>query len=310
MQVLKADSWKGKLPLFLALSRTPHALIDIATPALAALLWLGEFPPAWVIAVGLVAALGGYISVYALNDIADYYVDIKRLKIGSAPNASGDLDDALIRHPLARGLLTLREAVLWAGSWGVLAFLGAMLLNPVCAVIFLAAAGLEAIYCMLLTVTCLRSAINGVVKTAGATAAVFAVESNPSLFFLMFLFLWIFFWEIGGQNVPHDWVDMEEDRALDAKTIPLKLGPRKAAWLVAFVLVLSTIFGMLSGVVSGSSLGGVYWAGFVVSSLFLLFLPAMALFRTLDGRCASALFNRASYYPVALLVSWLLEWII
>mgnify|MGYP000096088635 CR=1 FL=1 len=36
-------------------------------------------------------------------------------------------------------------------------------------------------------------------------AAVVAVDPSPSLVFLLFLFLTIFFWEIGGQNAPNDW---------------------------------------------------------------------------------------------------------
>ena len=65
----------ARLKLFLALSRTPHGILDMATPALAALLWLGGFPSAGVIALGLLTAFAGYTAVYALNDLVDYRVD-------------------------------------------------------------------------------------------------------------------------------------------------------------------------------------------------------------------------------------------
>lgn len=65
----------SRLKLFLALSRTPHGVLDMATPALGALLWLGTFPPAGVIALRLLTAFAGYTAVYALNDVVDYRVD-------------------------------------------------------------------------------------------------------------------------------------------------------------------------------------------------------------------------------------------
>ena len=61
---------------FLALSRTPHLVLDLATPGLAALLCLGAFPPAPVLFLGLVTAFAGYTAVYALNDIIDYRIDV------------------------------------------------------------------------------------------------------------------------------------------------------------------------------------------------------------------------------------------
>ena len=55
----------SRLKLFFALSRTPHGLLDMATPAVSALLWLGDFPTLKVIALGLVTAFSGYTAVYA-----------------------------------------------------------------------------------------------------------------------------------------------------------------------------------------------------------------------------------------------------
>jgi hypothetical protein len=60
-----------------------------------------------------------------------------------------DLDSLLVRHPLAKGVLTLPEGILWAGGWALVAMVGAWLLNPVCFYIFLAGGLLEAVYCLL-----------------------------------------------------------------------------------------------------------------------------------------------------------------
>ena len=45
----------SRLKLFLALSRTPHGVLDLAAPSLSALLWLGTFPPAPVMGLGPVS---------------------------------------------------------------------------------------------------------------------------------------------------------------------------------------------------------------------------------------------------------------
>src|SRR5512135_1255253 len=71
----------SRLKLFLALSRTPHGLLDLAAPALAALLWLGRFPPLSVTALGLLTVFAGYTAVYALNDVVDYRVDREKLRL-------------------------------------------------------------------------------------------------------------------------------------------------------------------------------------------------------------------------------------
>ena len=69
-----------QLKFFLALSRTPHGLLDMATPAFTALLWCGSIPPLKIILLGLITAFAGYTAVYALNDLVDYRVDKKRFE--------------------------------------------------------------------------------------------------------------------------------------------------------------------------------------------------------------------------------------
>ena len=79
------DLGLSRLKLFLALSRTPHGLLDLAAPALAALLWLGHFPPLGVIALGLLTVFAGYTAVYALNDVVDCRVDQEKLRLPGGP---------------------------------------------------------------------------------------------------------------------------------------------------------------------------------------------------------------------------------
>jgi len=291
----------ARFKLFLALSRTPHGLLDLATPLLAALLWLGRRPPGDVTALGILAAFAGYTAVYALNDIVDYRTDKEKISQAGFERDVAYLDAAFVRHPLARDLLRLPEAVAWAGGWALVSMVAAYLLNPVCAFILIGGCILETVYCLLLKVSQLRALVSGVVKTLGGLAAVFAVDHSPEPSFLLLLFLWLFFWEIGGQNVPADWHDIEEDAALAARTVPVVYGPRGASIIVLATLLVSVV---LSGFVLGHTPGGLevplLIAALAAGGFFLLW-PAVRLFRTRDRKEAAVLFNRASYYPLSLL---------
>ena len=69
----------SRLKLFWALSRTPHGLLDMCTPAFGALLWLGHFPSLTIIVFGLITTFAGYTAVYALNYVIDYRVDKEKV---------------------------------------------------------------------------------------------------------------------------------------------------------------------------------------------------------------------------------------
>jgi 4-hydroxybenzoate polyprenyltransferase len=214
-----------RMKLFLALSRTPHGLLDLATPILAVLLALRAFPLLSVLVLGLIAAFSGYTAVYALNDLVDFHTDKERMHTtGSDGEGNGYLDAVLVRHPVARGLLTFRHGIAWTAIWAVLGFTAAYRLNPVCALILALGCILEAFYCRMLRVSYLRALVSylralvsGIVKTLGAVAAVFAVTPNPSPVFLTTLFFWIFFWEIGGQNIPADGYELKKTGTLARK---------------------------------------------------------------------------------------------
>jgi len=287
--------------LFLALSRTPHGLLDICTPLLSALLWLGHLPKPETIFLGTVAAFAGYTAVYALNDIVDYENDKKKINQVGFDCQAGDLDAAFIRHPLAQGYLRMSEAVVWTAAWMLISLLCAYLLNPICALILVIGCFLEIIYCLLLQISHLRTLVSGIVKTLGGLAAVFAVDTTPAPGLLLLLFCWLFFWEIGGQNVPNDWHDIEEDSSLRARTVPVSFGGRAASIIILLSLCTSL---MLSGVlfrVAPLQLGYPFYLAALLAGIYLLLLPAVRLFQTRDAGQALVLFNRASYYPCALL---------
>ena len=147
-----------------------------------------------------------------------------------------------MRYPLARNLISMKGALAWLGLWFVL---GIWLLNPgILAILF--AAALLAVACVkLLKVTWWRTMVSGLVKSAGPLAAVFAVVPAPSLTGLGGMLGWLMLWEVGGQNIPADWNDIEEDRAIGARTIAPLFGLRASGLLVAALLALTVAASLL-----------------------------------------------------------------
>jgi 4-hydroxybenzoate polyprenyltransferase len=304
MNTVPAKDYQGlaQLKLFLALSRTHHGVLDLATPCLGALLWLGSLPAAAVIVLGLATAFAGYTAVYALNDLVDYRSDLEKINQSGEWNSGKDLDAVYARHPLAQGLLPLNKGIAWTAAWAILALFGAYLLNPVCALIFFIASCLEATYCLLLRVTCLRTLVSGLVKTSGGIAAVYAVDPHPDLLFLVVFFLWIFSWEIGGQNVPSDLIDLEEDEELRAKTLPVQMGLQNSRVVVVFSLTISVVLSLILPVFTQADISSLFYGAALITGVCLLLIPAYRLFRTEAVQAAGDLFERGSYYPLAMLV--------
>jgi 4-hydroxybenzoate polyprenyltransferase len=291
----------SNVKLFLALSRTTHGLLDLATPAVSALLWLGAFPSPWIVAVGLLTAFSGYTAVYALNDLVDYRTDLERVRNGSLKDAGDYLDTVFVRHPLAQGALSFRKGLVWAAFWAVLALIGASMLGPVCVVLFLGGVILEAIYCLMLKVSHLRLLVSGLVKTLGGIAAVFAVDPTPAPLFLLLLFLWLFSWEIGGQNLPADWHDIEEDSGLGYRTIPVRCGTRATSALILLSLTIAVGLGTYLLSFATGQLSIFCTGGSLLVGLFLLAHPAYRACRSEAASDVDALFAKASLYPIALL---------
>ncbi len=288
-----------KLQFFFALSRTHHGVLDMMAPVFAALVYLGHFPDQASVVAGVITVFAGYTAVYALNDIAGYTDDQKNVRQTSKKGM--DLDSILVRHPLARGVISLKSAALWAGFWSMVAVLGAYYLNPVCILIFLGGALLEILYCLLLKISYLRIIINGFVKAAGPVAALFAVDKSPDALFVFLMFAFFFLWEAGGQNIPNDYTDMDEDQRVNAKTLPLVLGRDMACLLIMGLLAFACALMMLLFFLSPIDF---HWVSYLLvgtGSLFLLILPAQRLMKTKANQTAMTLFNRSSYYPFFLL---------
>lgn len=293
-----------RLKLFWALSRTPHGLLDMSTAGLASLLWLGYFPSFKIIALGLITVFAGYTAVYALNDVVGYRSDKKKLQQGNLREIDDcqDLDAMLVRHPIARGLLSFKAGLAWSIAWALLALIGAYLLNPICVLIFVGGCILETIYCYMWNVSPSRTIVSGVVKAAGPIAAVIAVDPNPAPAYLVVLFFLLFFWEVGGQNVPNDWIDLQEDHRFGARTIPIRFGLQQAKVIIFGSIMLTLILSGMLLLLSPINFGLPFAVGFALVGFYFLLLPTVTLFRSDENSHAMILFNKASYYPLAMLV--------
>lgn len=293
---------KSSLKPFLALSRIKHAVLDIATPAFCALLWLGRFPPESVTILSLITAFAGYTAIYALNDIVGYKIDKIKMRhdcgVHQYSVEAGDL-----RHPLALGVISYKMAVLWMSFWLLMAGIGAYLLNPHILIIFGVAAACEFAYCMLLRVTHWRILLSGFVKSAGPLSAVLVVDPSPSLASLLLLLFWVFAWEIGGQNIPADWNDREEDERIGAKTIPVKFGEGVSRKIVMCAALLTVISSAFLVIISPLALGATYLIWVLLAGTIIIIVPAYSLYSATRITTEPArVFDLASYYPFALLL--------
>lgn len=284
---------------FFALSRSTHGILDIAMPGFVALLWLGHFPAWPVLGLCLATAVAGYTAIYALNDLIGAKDDREKVAGGVKPGYA--VEASAMRYPLAQNLISMRGALAWFGGWFALTVVGTWLLNPMILLIVFAAAVLEVAYVKLLKVSWWRTLISGLVKSAGPIAAVFAVIPAPPWSGLALMLVWLMLWEVGGQNIPADWNDIEEDRRIGARTIPLRFGLRGASVLIALSLALTVAISLYLTQLSPLALGRPFQLAVAIAGIGLLLLPASTLARSLDGRQAARLFDRASLYPLALL---------
>jgi 4-hydroxybenzoate polyprenyltransferase len=279
----------------------------MCTPAFGALLWLGNLPPFSIIVVGLITTFAGYTAVYALNDVIDFRADRKKAAMGDAAGDENYLDGVLVRHPMAHGLLSFREGLTWACGWAVVALVGAFILNPFCVAIFLGGCLLETLYCLLWRISPYRTIVSGAVKSTGAIAAVFAVDPHPDMGYLLILFLLLFSWEIGGQNIPADWTDIERDRRLEARTIPVYFGTRVSKRIVWMALWAAAGLSVAIAFFSKMEFSWLFAIAALAAGAFLLLQPGQKLYRSSRREDAMALFNKASYYPPALLAAVLVN---
>jgi 4-hydroxybenzoate polyprenyltransferase len=101
---------------------------------------------------------------------------------------------------------------------------------------------------------------------------------------------------------------MEEDRKTGAKTIPVKFGAQGSILIIftSLFLVLGMSLVVIWVVPKGLNLA--YLFGAFLSGIYFLLIPGCKLFQSKNPQDAFVLFNRASYYPLAILVMTVMSW--
>lgn len=280
------------------LSRTRQALLSVAQPGLGAVLAGNAIPAPRVVGLGLIAASCGYLAVFSLNDVLDRHVDRRALWAGKAEPLGADIDTAFVRHPLARGDLSLTLSRAWVGSLAAVAVVAAWLLDPACVALFAASVALEACYCALRSVSPLKTLVSGVMVALGGLAGWVAVAplSWRALSFFGFLTVW----EIAGRNLPNDLADKAPDASVGLRTVATVWGPRASAAAIAWgsAATLAFVAALPAGALGRLvNVGAAGWA---------MGVPALGLLRSPTSERAGAFFNRASLLPTLLFVTALL----
>ena len=291
-----------QLKKFFGLSRMTHSVLDIAHPALGAILVFGGAPRPFTIVFGLLAAFSGYTAVFALNDLLDCKVDCEKLGGYAGKRECFDIDSVGLRHPIAQGSIAFRAALGWVLFWGALALGFAFLLDPICSLLMAVAASLEAAYCRLLRVTHWKTILSGLMVAVGGMAGVFAVTASPPALMVVLFALWAFTWEMGCRNIPNDWSDLEEDTALRIRTMPVRFG-RLVTSRISLVFACVTILAsLLFPFAVAMRFGLIFQAGALAAGIGLLVIPGVRWLRDQQTKSAMLFFNRACFYPLAVFV--------
>ncbi|MBI3090419.1 MAG: UbiA prenyltransferase family protein [Candidatus Tectomicrobia bacterium] len=291
-------TWKA----LLGLSRTVQASLSMAQPILGALVALLAVPTWRQVILGFIAVWAGNHAAFATNDLLDYQIDRRRFEQQRALRGF-DIDATIVRHPIAQGYLSPRLALGWVLVLSAVTLVCATLLSPMAALTFVVAMLLEVTYCKLLTVTPWKFLITGVMVATGGTAGWFAVRSSIDWPVFLAFFVWMGAWEIGGRNIVNDWSDVEEDRRLGIRTMPVVYGFKVSAALIVFFLVLT--FASSLALASVLVLHRSFLIAAVVIGAYALLLPGLRLLRDPQPERALELFNRASFYPAAMLAALL-----
>ncbi len=286
-------SLRQKSLFFIDMSRSRSAVLSIGEAAVGALLAARGIPSLRVILLGLLAAAAGYFCVYSLNDLLDLRVDREEVR---GPHGEIEwnpevrhMDIATLRHPVAAGALSLAAGIAWVATLGVIGMVAAYLLRPICAILFLACALLQVLYCSLKRKTWLKIIPAGVMVGLGALAGWFAV--GHATWGALSFFVLLTSWEIFGRNLSNDLADVSHDKPLGITTVATVRGPQAATTAILVGACCMPLLGLLQyGPLSTR-------IALAVVAAATMTYPAFRLRNVGGETAAQRYFNRASYFP-------------
>lgn len=290
----------------LASSRPLQATLSITQPLLAAMIGFGTLLPLDALLLVGLGSLTGMFAVFALNDFLDFPLDRKGDQKLSKKN--WDIDSALMLHPYAEGAISRNQQLIWIGINTLITVYILRILSTNALTLFFVALALELLYCYLSTRTEWKTVIAGLLVAVGGLIGWFAVGAPMNIPLLLSVGAFLFFWEIGGRNIPNDLSDRIPDAKKGIRTLATQYGPELPAQL-AFVLVILTIFSALAiGMLA--NLGMIYAAIVAATGVGLLILPNLTLIQQSTHEEALRYFNKASLYPVVIFLAAALAYFI
>ena len=205
-----------------------------------------------------------------------------------------DLDTTFVRHPLARGVLSLRVSVAWVVGLALVA-VGAPPSQPLALLFFAAAVATQFVYCALRCVTLLEDGAVG--GDGGFRRPRRRAAAAPLRLSALSLFVFLACWEIGGRNIVNDLSDLDSDARVGIRTVASVRGEaaaaRAAAAVAAACLVATTLLPMPPAAVVLALALGVWSLG----------RPAVKLLRRPTPAEAASYFNHGSLYPDLVLLA-------
>lgn len=300
------SSWQSLSKKFMALlgfSRAYIGFFVLAQSALGAVLALKQLPSLDSMIIGAIACLAGSYSFVAYNDLLDAPIDKMRFDNKLRDIEGFDMGSAFERHPVAKGIISYRLAVVWVLAMVVISALGIAYLKPSLVAVLPIIAIFVTAYSLLSLRSPLKVLAVAIAVTLGGTAGWIAVSSTHNLLFWLFV-AWTFCWEIGGRNIPNDFNDVEEDREIGIKTFPVIMGCDAAAHIIMIFLSLTALLSVPMAWLATHSYIVTVIA--IVIATFLLLIPGLRLMQDSIPQKSLRLYNRSAFYPPTMLVLFIL----
>ncbi len=170
-------------------------------------------------------------------------------------------------RPLPSGRLTVREVVAVAGAGIALTLVAAANLNPLCLALSPVAVGCFTAYSFIKRFSWLTHLALGICLGGAPVGGWIAVTGQMSWEALL-LGLVVMTWAAGFDTL-YACGDVEEDRALGVKTIPVRFGVKTALTVSTALHLLTITLLAVTGV--AFQLAWPYWAGVTVAAALLLY---------------------------------------
>lgn len=287
----------------LGMSRAPVAVFVVAHAGLASIFALGKIPDINTIAIGILACLAGTGALIGLNDLLDVELDRRKMAYQSQSDKL-DLGSTFIHHPIAKEVISIWMGIAWVAGLSIASLYLITLLRQRLWPIFLLIAVCVVLYSKLSELTFLKFLAVASAVTLGALAGWFAVGGTVNPTFILFT-VWTFIWEIGGRNIPNDFNDLEEDKPLGIKTIPVVFGELRAAQVVIATLIITFLISVF--LVFSTPFTLIFKSGAIGLGVFLLIIPGLRLLKDPRPQVSVKLYNRSALYPLFLLLVLMLS---